>query len=69
MALKQVRNTNFYIGLSTDHKPLVGSMTEVQYPLPGSTLYELDTGISYIYDGKDWVVIKNNPVYPYRPAT
>ena len=39
---------NRYLGLSTDTKPTA--------PLAGSTFYETDTGLVYLYSGSAWVL-------------
>ncbi len=43
-----VKNTNFYIGLSTDTKP-----TSPGY---AAVFYETNTGKEYIYNGSAWVI-------------
>jgi len=47
MAVKLLGNTQNFVGLSTDTKP-------TEAPV-GSTLYHLNTGEKFIWDGETWV--------------
>ena len=47
MAVKKIATIQRWLGLSTDTKPTVGAV--------GSTYFETDTGIMYIYNNYAWI--------------
>jgi hypothetical protein len=47
MAVKKIATIQRWLGLSTDTKPTVGAV--------GSTFFETDTGIRYIYNNYAWI--------------
>lgn len=66
MAYTRATTSRNYYGLSSERKPYIGtqsdgtSLTATELP-KGTTATELDTGIVFTFDGREWIIVPMPP--------